>query len=110
MTPAGEGARKRPPTEVPYAEGPTGSAPLATEYHGDPGAEGDRQAEGGAVGGVVAGTAVAGPVGGVIGGVVGATIGTAAEEGSDVDAETEENPVEGSPELEPPSATIHVGR
>jgi hypothetical protein len=72
--------------EVPYVDGPTGPAPIASELRGDPGDEGDRQGEGGAMGGAVAGTAVAGPVGGVVGGVIGATIGTAAETGSNDDA------------------------
>ena len=69
----------------PYVDGPTGPAPLASELRGDPGADGDRAAEGGAVGGVIAGTAAAGPLGGVVGGVVGATIGTAADSGDDRD-------------------------
>ena len=65
--------------EAPLVDGPTGRAPLSSELAGDPGAEGDRASEGGAMGGAVAGTAIAGPLGGVIGGVIGATIGSAAE-------------------------------
>ena len=70
----------------PYASGPTGPAPLATELRGDPGAEGDREAEGGTATGVVAGTAMGGPIGGVIGGVVGATIGSVADDDPGADA------------------------
>jgi hypothetical protein len=61
----------------PYVQGPTGPAPLATELRGDPGAEGDRQSQGGAAAGVIAGTAAAGPIGGVVGGLAGGAIGTA---------------------------------
>lgn len=86
--------------EVPFVDGPTGPAPLATEYRGDPGGEGDRQAEGGAMGGALAGTAVGGPIGGVIGGVIGATIGSAAEGSSndrrDDDTDAAELPSETS--------------
>ena len=64
----------------PYVKGPTGSAPLATEFRGDPGAEGERGAEGGAAAGAVAGTSLAGPVGGVIGAMAGGALGTAADE------------------------------
>jgi hypothetical protein len=69
----------------PYVQGPTGPTFGASELRGDPGAEGDRGTEGGAVGGVIAGTAAAGPIGGAIGGVVGATIGSAADSGDDQD-------------------------
>ena len=75
---------------TPFVDGPTGPAPIATEYRGDPSAEGDRGGEHGAFGGFVAGTAVAGPVGGAIGGVVGATIGSAAEATSDADVRDDE--------------------
>lgn len=69
----------------PYVQGPTGPTFGGSELRGDPGADGDRGAEGGALGGVIAGTAAAGPVGGVVGGVVGATIGSAADSGDDED-------------------------
>ena len=64
----------------PYVDGPTGPAPLASELRGDPGAEGDRRGEGGAVAGAIAGTSVAGPVGGVVGAVAGGALGSAGDE------------------------------
>jgi hypothetical protein len=75
--------------EAPLMDGPTGRAPLSSELVGDPGAEGDRKGEGGAMGGAIAGTAIAGPVGGVVGGVIGATIGSAAEVDTGAEADTE---------------------
>ena len=73
-------------TKVTFVDGPTGPAPLATEFRGDPGHdEADRTAEGSAAGGALTGTALAGPLGGVVGGVVGATIGSAAEATTNAD-------------------------
>ena len=66
---------------VPFVDGPTGPAPLASELRGDPGEEGDRRGEGGALAGAVGGTAVAGPVGGAIGAVVGGVVGSAQDDG-----------------------------
>lgn len=65
---------------TPFVDGPTGPSPLASELRGDPGAEGDRRGEGGAIGGAIGGTAVAGPVGGVVGAVVGAVVGSAQDD------------------------------
>lgn len=76
---------------VPFVEGPTGSAPLATELHGDPEAEGDRRSETGAVGGAIAGTAAAGPIGGMIGAVTGGVAGAAVEGADDEMAEAHSN-------------------
>jgi len=92
--------------EVPFVDGPTGPAPLASELRGDPGDDGDRQGEGGAMGGALAGTAVAGPVGGAIGGVIGATIGTAAEAGSNDEADDETDAAD-SPSASTVSNTDH---
>jgi hypothetical protein len=72
--------------EVPFVDGPTGPAPLASELRGDPGDAGDRKGEGGAMAGALGGMAVGGPVGGAVGGVVGAVIGSAAETGSNDEA------------------------
>jgi len=69
----------------PYVDGPTGPAPLATELRGDPGGEGDRRGEGGAVAGAITGTTVAGPVGGVVGAMAGGAIGTASIDEPDAD-------------------------
>ena len=76
---------------TPYVQGPTGPAPLATELHGDPGADGDRRGEGGAAAGALAGTAVSGPVGGVVGALAGGTLGTADDDGADVENADVEN-------------------
>jgi hypothetical protein len=67
----------------PYVQGPTGRAPVSSELRGDPGAEGDRQGEGGAVAGAIAGTSLAGPVGGVVGAVAGGALGAVADEGDE---------------------------
>lgn len=72
---------------TPYVEGPTGSAPLSSELHGDPGAHGDRRSEGGAAAGAIAGTAVGGPIGGVVGGLAGGAIGTASVDAPATDAD-----------------------
>lgn len=75
----------------PYVSGPTGPAPVASELRGDPGAEGDRRGEGGALAGAITGTALAGPVGGVVGAVAGGTLGTVGDEGAEVtDADNED--------------------
>jgi hypothetical protein len=72
----------------PYVAGPTGVAPLSSELRGDPGDEGDREAEGGAAGGTLVGAALGGPVGAVVGGVGGAVIGSAADDDPGVDDPT----------------------
>jgi hypothetical protein len=69
----------------PYVTGPTGPAPLASELRGDPGAEGDRGAEGGAAAGTVVGAAVGGPIGAVVGGVGGTVVGGVADDESNSD-------------------------
>jgi len=75
-----------------YVAGPTGSAPISSELRGDPGSEGDRRAEGGAIGGAIVGTAVAGPIGGAVGAVAGGTAGTAAEASDDADDDDDLEP------------------